>query len=259
MPVVTEHPHGAPCWFELGTTDQKAAKEFYTQLLGWSVTDSPMGENQFYSMFRLKDADVAAAYTLMPEQQAQGVPPHWMVYFATRNVDESAAKAQQLGGKVIVQPFDVMQHGRMAVCSDPGNAVFSLWQASQHKGVSLYGEKNSVCWAELATRDTSVAREFYNLLFGWETRTNVNVPTYIEFACDGEFRGGLLQMDEQWEGIPSHWGIYFLVGDCDGVAAKAQMLGGKTKHGPFDAPGVGRMALLTDPQGAALNIITLSM
>ncbi|MCW5979153.1 MAG: VOC family protein [Bryobacteraceae bacterium] len=250
---------GAPCWFELGTTDQNAAKQFYTQLLGWRVTDSEMGEDRVYSIFRLKDADVGGAYALAPEQQAQGVSPHWMAYFAATNADETAAKAAQLGGSVIMEPFDVRDLGRMAVCRDPGGAVFGLWQAKRHKGVGVYGEKNSVCWTELATRDTSEAREFYNLLFGWETRTNVNMPTYVEYGIGGEFRGGLLQMDEEWEGVPPHWGIYFLVDDCDGTAARARMLGGKTRQGPFDAPGVGRIAMMADPQGAAFYVITLNM
>ena len=147
----------------------------------------------------------------------------------------------------------------MAVCSDPGNAIFCLWQPKQHRGAGIYGENNSVCWTELATTDTSTAREFYKLLFGWETRTNVNLPTYVEFGSGGEYRGGLLQMDEQWEGVPPYWGIYFLVEDCDGTAARAKMLGGSTKHGPIDAPGVGRIAVLADPQGAHFSVITLAM
>lgn len=259
MPVVSEYQHGAPCWFELGTTDQNGAKQFYTELFGWSVNDFPMGENQVYSMFRLKDADVGAACTLMPEQLSRGVPPHWMVYFATKSADESAAKISELGGKVIAPPFDVMDVGRMAVCADPSGAVFCVWQAKAHRGAGIQGENNAVCWSELATRDAGAAREFYTSLLGWETRTNVNMPTYIEFGAGGQFRGGLLQMDAHWEGIPPHWAIYIMVEDCDGAAAKARALGGQIKHGPFDAPGVGRIALLSDPQGASFYVITLKM
>ncbi len=43
MAEVTSHPPGAFCWIELGTSDQKAAKDFYTQLFGWSFTDNDMG------------------------------------------------------------------------------------------------------------------------------------------------------------------------------------------------------------------------
>jgi predicted enzyme related to lactoylglutathione lyase len=66
-------------------------------------------------------------------------------------------------------------------------------------------------------------------------------------------------MDAQWEGIPSNWGIYFRVEDCDATAERVKELGGKVCHGPFDAPGVGRIAVLSDPQGAYFSVIKLTM
>jgi hypothetical protein len=257
MPFVTEHPPGAPCWFELGVTDQAAAKHFYTQLFGWEAVDYPMGPGQFYTMFKLDGHDAGAAYTLPAELAAQGVPPHWRVYFATASADESAAKVAQLGGAVVHAPFDVMGAGRMAICKDPGDAVFTLWEPKAHKGAGVIGQDNAVCWTELATWDTGKARSFYEALCGWSTRGSANMPTYIEFSVAGSPRGGLLPMDEQWKGIPSHWGIYFRVADCDAAVAKAKELGATVRYGPFDAPGVGRMAMLADPQGAGFSVITL--
>ena len=257
MAFVSDHAPGAPCWFELGATDQAAAKQFYTQLFGWAVVDYPMGPGQYYTMFRIDARDVCAAYTLSPEIVKQGVGPHWNLYFATANVDESAAKVLQLGGAVVQPPFDVMDVGRMSICKDPGDAMFSLWQPKNHQGAGVIGQDNSVCWTELATWDTGKARDFYTALFGWETKGSANMATYIEFSVGGEPRGGLLPMDEQWKGIPSHWGIYFHVADCDAAAAKAKDLGATVRFGPFSAPGVGRIASLADPQGAGFSIITL--
>jgi len=258
MAFITEHAPGAPCWFELGTTDQAAAKQFYTQLFGWSLVDFPMGPGQYYTMFKLQEHDVAAAYTLDPKILEQGVPPHWNVYFATVSVDESTAKAATLGGTVVQPPFDVMEVGRMSICKDPGGAVFSLWQAKQHKGVSVAWQENAVCWSELATWDTAQARDFYTGLFGWATKGAANMATYLEFSVGGRPRGGLLPMDEGWKGIPSYWGIYFMVADCDATVAKAKELGASVRYGPFDAPGVGRMAMLADPQGAGFSVIKLA-
>jgi predicted enzyme related to lactoylglutathione lyase len=253
MPFVDHYPHGAPCWFELGTTDQAAAKEFYTQLFGWSVFDAPMGPDRFYTMFKLKDRDVAAAYTLGP--QMQGVPPHWNVYFAAPEVDETAAKVPELGGAIVQPPFDVMDVGRMAIAKDPEGAMFSLWQEKRHSGAGIMSEDNAVLWSELATRDTAKAAEFYKGLLGWETEGHAITRTYIVFSVGGVGRGGLLPMDDQWGDAPSHWGIYFMVADCDATAAKAKALGASVRYGPFDAPGVGRMASLADPQGAGFSIL----
>jgi hypothetical protein len=105
--------------------------------------------------------------------------------------------------------------------------------------------------------DTGVAREFYAALFGGETKSSASMFTYIEFSVGGQPRGGVLPTGEQWKGIPSHWGVYFMVADCHSLAAKAKELGAIVRYGPFSAPGVGRIVALTDPQGAGFSIITL--
>ncbi len=84
------------------------------------------------------------------------------------------------------------------------------------------------------------------------------MPTYLEYSVAGKFRGGLLQMDDQWKGAPSHWGIYFQVADCAAVMAKAKELGAEVVFGPHDAPGVGRFGALHDPQGAVFSVIQLA-
>jgi len=108
MANVDKHPAGSFCWVELATTDQTAAKNFYTSLFGWSVVDSPIGPDDFYSMFKLSGRDTGAAYTMRKEQRAQGGPPHWMVYIAVENADQSVSKAAQAGGTVLAPAFDVM-------------------------------------------------------------------------------------------------------------------------------------------------------
>ena len=176
----------------------------------------------------------------------------------SKNVDESTAKATALGAQVVQPPFDVMEHGRMAICTDPGGAIFLLWQPKKHFGAGVVNQDNAVCWSELATRDVPKAREFYTKLFGWATKGAANMPTYVEFSAGGRPSGGLLPMDDQWKGVPSHWGIYIMVADCDATVAKAKALGATVRTEPFDADGVGRMAMLVDPQGAGFSIIKLS-
>lgn len=255
---MTQFTQGAPCWLELGTSDQQAAKRFYTELFGWTANDSPIGPGAFYTMFQSSGNNTGAAYTLSPEMTSQGARPSWMVYFAVQDADASAAKVKELGGSVMNEPFDVMDLGRMSICIDPGGAIFCLWQGKAHSGVAVFGENNTVCWVELATRNVPQAGEFYTALLGWETKSSVNMNTYLEFSAGGVPSGGLLPMDGNWQGIPSHWGIYFRVADCDAVIAKAHDLGATLRMGPHDAPGVGRLALMVDPQGAPFSVITLA-
>lgn len=257
MPVVTEYAPGAPCWFELATTNQDAAKKFYTEVFGWSVNEYPIGPNQTYTMFKLNGQDVGAAYTLDKHMVDQGIPPHWNVYFAMPNVDEAPAKVTEMGGSVVQKPFDVMDVGRMGIFQDPGGATFFAWQAKAHKGAGLMGEDNAVCWSELMTWDAPQARDFYTGLFGWQTKGAANMASYIEFSVGGIPRGGLLPMEPEWKGMPSNWGIYFQVADCDVTVEKAKSLGAQVRMAPFTAPGVGRLAAMGDPQNAGFSVITL--
>jgi uncharacterized protein len=258
MAIVTEHAPGAPCWFELATSDQEAGKKFYMQLFGWTAIDNPMGPDGVYTMFQLDGHDAGAAYTLPKQLAEQGVPPHWNVYFSVVSADESAAKAAALGGQIVQPPFDVMEHGCMSIIRDPGGAVFSIWQPNKHIGATVIDQDNAQCWAELATWDAPRMRDFYSGLFGWETRGAANMPTYIEFSAAGRFRGGLLAMDEKWKGAPSHWSLYFQVADCAATMDKAKELGAEVIFGPHEAPGVGRFGALHDPQGAVFSVIQLA-
>jgi predicted enzyme related to lactoylglutathione lyase len=113
---------GTVIWNEL-ITDNPAAVSFYEQVLGLGATTADMGENK-YTMFQVGGRDVGGT---MPPQMA-GMPNHWHVYFAVADADATAAKIKELGGSVLVEPFDT-PIGKMAVVADPQGAVFSLFQA----------------------------------------------------------------------------------------------------------------------------------
>jgi len=240
---------------ELGTTDQDAAKKFYMDLFGWTVFDAPMGPGEFYSMFKLDGKDSAAAYTLRPEQRSMGVPPHWMLYIATDDVDASANRAGALGGTVLMPPFDVMEAGRMAVVKDPTGAVFSLWQAKQNSGVAAKGVDNAFCWADLNTRDVPRATEFYSQLCGWKfEKSEHDSSGYLHIKNGEEFIGGVPPSEHLPPQAPPHWLLYFQTSDCDATVEKAKRGGAKVWFGPMTMENVGRFAILSDPQGAAFSV-----
>jgi predicted enzyme related to lactoylglutathione lyase len=246
------------CWFELATSDQAAAKKFYGGLFGWTADDAPMGPDAFYTMFQLHGKHVGAAYSLMPDQVQQGLPPHWGTYVAVANVDEATAKARTLGGTAMAGPMDVADHGRMSVLRDPTGAVLSLWQAKQHQGVALWGEPGAFCWSELLTRDTTAATKFYTTLFGWTTKvTDGSGFPYTHWQNDGVDIGGMMVIMAQWGPMPPCWVNYVQVQNCDEAAAKAASLGGKICMPPMDIPNTGRFAMLQDPQGAVFSVIAL--
>lgn len=253
------HPPGSFCWFELATTDQQAAKAFYTSLLGWTVADSPIGPDEFYSMFKLDGRDVSAGYTMRPEQRQQGVPPNWMVYVAVADADATAARATSLGATVLGPPFDVMEHGRMAVLQDPAGAVFSIWQPKQHGGTGATGVTGAVSWCELSTPDQASGANFYSDLFGWKMvsgkeMTPATPGDYYHIVNGEQMIGGVAPPEQRDPNAPPHWLLYIEVANCAATTAKAKSAGANVYLDSMDVGENGVVSVIADPQGAVFGI-----
>jgi uncharacterized protein len=250
---------GCFCWPELATPDAAKAKAFFAGLFGWNPVDVPSAGGT-YTLLQLRGLDVAALRTLSDREKEQSVPSHFLTYISTASADASAAKATELGGKLLFGPFDVEGIGRMAVVMDPGGAVFALWEARGHIGARIVGEANALCWTELATRDPEKAKAFYGGLFGWSWKPSGSAAAeYFEILRENEPIGGLLPMGGKgWDNVPAHWMPYFMVPDCDAAVSKAGALGGGATVPAADIPNVGRFAVLRDDQGAHFSVFTVA-
>lgn len=115
-----------------------------------------------------------------------------------------------------------------------------------------------VCWRELATKDLPAAMEFYSKLFGWKLEQSKVTPMdYKEIQMKDVACGGMMAINENWGPTPppSHWSTYIAVDNADETAEKIVANGGSIRVPPFDAPGVGRLSMVTDPSGANFAII----
>ncbi len=166
MPERDGYIAGVPCWIDTTQPDPEAAAAFYGGLFGWELEDvMPPGSPGVYLIGRIRGGDVAAV-----SSQPEGAPPMavWNTYIWVDSADETAAKVRLAGGRVLTEPFDVMDAGRMAVCADPEGAVFCVWEPNQHKGARIVNEHGSLNFNGLNTRDPAGAKAFYNAVFGWE-------------------------------------------------------------------------------------------
>lgn len=128
-------------------------------------------------------------------------------------------------------------------------------QANQHIGATLVNEPGAVTWNELITDDPGVVT-FYQHVAGLTTsKMDMGGGEYTIFEAGGQQVGG--SMAPQMPGVPNHWHVYSGVADADATAAKVRELGGTVVVEPFDMP-VGRMAVVSDPQGAVFSIIKLA-
>jgi predicted enzyme related to lactoylglutathione lyase len=243
---------GAPCWIDLMTSDKTKSREFYGRLFGWTSEDA--GEEYgHYVNFFASGAQIAGC---MENTGFSEMPDVWSVYLATADAQATADAATKHGGQVAVPPMDVMHLGRMAVLLDPSQAAIGVWQPGEHQGFAVVDEDNTPSWFELHTRDYDAAVDFYRSVFGWQTYTVGDDPSFRYTTLDegDDAKAGIMDASG-WlpEGVPSYWTVYFRVPDVDAALAKVKDLGGEVVLPAEDTP-YGRLAGATDSTGAMFKL-----
>jgi uncharacterized protein len=249
----TQYTPGTFSWTDLNTTDQEAAKGFYSALFGWEFTDMPAGDGVVYSMGAI-DGKWVGAISPQPQQQRDaGVPPAWNSYITVEDVDAIAARAGELGATVHAPPFDVMEAGRMAIVQDPQGAWFLLWQPNQHIGAQLVNAPGALSWNELGSPDLEGSAKFYGDLLGWTTSPMEGSPQpyLVVSTAAGRSNGGIRPPAPP--GTPPFWMVYFATADIDQTVAKVGELGGQVYQPPLDI-GIAKIAVVADPQGAVFAL-----
>jgi uncharacterized protein len=112
---------GAFSWFELTTSDVRAAEAFYTRLFGWT-TEPWIGEGT-YTLIKVDGQEVGGIRALPAE--GSGRTLGWGICITVTDVDETARKVPEYGGKVLVQPTDIPKVGRYCIIEDPQGAVIT--------------------------------------------------------------------------------------------------------------------------------------
>ena len=115
--------HGAFSWCELMTTDLKAAEAFYVSLFGWTMTDGPV-EGMEYRVMSAGGQSIGGMMTIPPNSPP--MPPHWRTTVTIDDVDATTKMAEDLGGKILMQPQEIPTVGKFSVIQDPQGAVITL-------------------------------------------------------------------------------------------------------------------------------------
>jgi uncharacterized protein len=244
------HLYGKFVWFELCTSDLARARSFYGELFAWKVEDLPMGSIQ-YPMIKNGEAMLGG---LVPLEE-KGAKSHWISYLSVPNVDAAAKKVTALGGKIVRAPFDYPSVGRMALIEDSVGARFNLFTSGDGDAPDRETAPGDFFWNELWTADPKKATAFYADVGGV---TIEDVPmgemTYHVLRTGAVARAGVMRSPDPR--IPTHWLPYVQVANADQTVARAKRLGGEIKMEPQDIPTIGRFAVLADPTGAAIAVIT---
>src|SRR5215469_4674901 len=242
-------------WYEVVTTDTKAAEKFYRDVFGWSARDSG-NLGMPYTVFSVGERAVAGLMAMPEEVRKMGTPPFWMGYIGVDDVDGAVERIAKEGGKIYRQPFEVPGIVRLAVVADPQGVGFIVAKDLNPMAELPPGTPSTVGWHELYAIDWQKAFAFYEKLFGW-TKADAHdmgpMGTYQLFAAGGVPIGGMMTKPAQ---VPvPHWGYYINVPSIDAGAAKVTAGGGKILNGPVEVPGGQWVVNAMDPQGAAFSLV----
>lgn len=245
-------PIGQFCWINILTAQPTAAREFFSQMLGWSYRELPgMGH-----LILVGGEDVGGLFDLEGPQTPPGCKPIVGVMVLVKSADEIAEKAKALGGKSQAA-FNVMDKGRMSVCHDPGGAEFDVWQAGTSAGTdvdsTLHGAPS---WTELMTRDVAEAKRFYGGLFGWTTEAVPGSQWGYELFKQHDAKvGGTMAIPPAMGDMRPHWITYFTVKDIERATRQATELKGRVVIPITRIPDVGRFAGIISPQGVGFCVM----
>ena len=119
----------------------------------------------------------------------------------------------------------------------------------------------TVHWNELMTADVEAAKAYYSTMCGW-TFDSMPMPegTYHVAKKGDQMICGMMDLADMGDQaqMPPHWLMYLAVDDVDAATKATEEAGGQVYRAPWDVPGVGRIAIIADPTGAGLGIMTPS-
>jgi predicted enzyme related to lactoylglutathione lyase len=249
--------HGKFVWYDVMTTNTKAAESFYQGVIGWDVKDSGMPDRS-YTLLLVGPTMVGGLMPIPESARAMGARPCWMGYVAVDDVDVYAGRVKAAGGTVHRAPEDIPGVGRFAVVADPHGAGFILFKGTSDQAPAPvpWGTPGHIGWRELHAGNGESAFAFYSGLFGWTKAQAFDMGPmgiYQTFATGDDPCGGMMTKTPD---MPSPcWIYYFNVDDINAAVNRVKDRGGEILMGPHEVPGGSWIAQCRDPQGAMFALI----
>jgi predicted enzyme related to lactoylglutathione lyase len=249
--------YGQFFWYDIMTTDTKAAARFYSDVVGWGTQAESAGDKE-YTLFTVNGQGVAGLMPIPADVARQGTKPAWLAYVSVDDVDAAAAKLKKAGGTVHRGPETVPGIIRFAVVSDNQGAAFYIARGLAKDAMPEFpmDTPGTIGWHELFANEWKAAFAFYETLFGWTKADSFDMGemgTYQLFATGGAPVGGMMTKPP---GIPRpFWGYYFNVPAIDAAADRVKPAGGTIMMGPHQVPGGQWIVQCRDPQDAYFALV----
>ncbi|MGH2500364.1 MAG: VOC family protein [Candidatus Limnocylindria bacterium] len=252
---------GVPSWVDVTGPDPAQLTDFYGAVFDWDfigpgqMPGDPPGE---YFVAQVRGRDVAGVASLPPRAEAPG----WTTYIEVASVDRAAEDVKQAGGAVVVEPFDALPAGRIAVVADPTGAAFCIWEPRERRGAQLVNEPSAWSMSALNTGDRDGAAEFYGAVFGWTLDSfqlgDIDVglfrlPGYVGGEPEQPVPRDLVATMLPQQNGGARWSVDFWVDDIDRVVTTVAERGGSIVAEPYDVPPL-RQAVVADPNGVPFSV-----
>jgi predicted enzyme related to lactoylglutathione lyase len=255
MTTATSTLLGRPIWYELMTTDMKAAESFYKTVVGWTAEPFKESPEPYTVLSRSGNVGIGGILNRPAEVKA---PPFWAMYVGVPKLEDAVAQIKRLGGKTHTEVITIPTVGRIQLMMDPQGAAFYIMEPARSEqrpeGAPEIGDAS---WIELMTTDMNAAFKFYQDVFHWQTGQSMDMGPmgkYQMFNRPHGQIGGMMNKPKEMANVPPNWQIYFRVPDVDAAAQRVKSAGGKILNGPMDIPDGDRVANAMDPQGAAFGL-----
>ena len=251
-------PSGQFIWHECMTSDVKAALAFYGHVVGWTSSAMPMPGGGQYYVLEAGGRGMGGMFEISKGQQSSAMPPGWIGYISSADVDADASRLKKLGGQLHRPPEDIPDVGRFAPVSDPQGAGFILFKPKPPPGEPPLPAAGvgTVGWAELYSADWQKAFGFYSEMFGWKKADAMDMGpmgTYQLFTSGADPVGGMMNRPDAT--MPPHWLYYFNVEAIDAALKRVKAKGGAVQQGPTEVPGGSWIIQCRDPQGAGFALV----
>ena len=257
MAVASSTLLGRPVWYELMTSDMKAAESFYKTVVGWTAEPFRSANHPYTAFSRSGDVSVGGVMNTPAEVKA---PPFWAMYVAVPKLEEAVTHITRQGGKAHSEVIAIKDVGRFRLMMDPQGAAFYIIEpASSEQRPEAAPEVGDASWHELMTTDAAAAMKFYQEVFGWRPDEVMDMGPMGKYHMFNRPQGhgmigGMMNKPPAMANVPPNWQIYFRVPDVDAAVERIKAKGGKILNGPMDVPGGDRVVNAMDPQGAAFGL-----
>jgi hypothetical protein len=188
------------------------------------------------------------------------VKPHWFGYLSASNVEKAQRSVVKLGGRVLEPPRKFPKRGEQATFADAEGAMFGVIKSSSGDPPDFKPDPGDWVWMQLWSRDATKASKFYSEIGGYDVveNTETNRVSDLVLISKGYARATVRTIPKDRQQVNPAWLPCVRVSNLTESIGRARQLGGGVLFEPSPEYLNGKIAIVSDPTGAAIGLLEWS-